>query len=262
MNPIKPFAMSFALALSLTSCANAASEIDTVRNEVKKKLPQREIQSVRTTPVKGLFEVVLAPRQVVYVDGKANYLIVGDLVDLNKKESLTEARMKELMRTDFSKLPFEHAFKLVRGDGSRKVAVFSDPDCPFCKKLEMEVINRLDNVTVYTFLLPLTSLHPDAPRKASLVWCSADRQKTWWSWMLEGKPLEGEAKCETPLDQIAALARQLDINGTPAIVFENGDIVPGAISKEAFEAKLNEKPTAAAQPAAKPAAPAAAKPAS
>jgi thiol:disulfide interchange protein DsbC len=253
MNPIKPFVMSVALALSLTSCANAASEIDTVRSEVKKKLPQREIQSVRTTPIKGLFEVVLAPRQVVYVDGKANYLIVGDLVDLNKKESLTEARMKELMRTDFSKLPFEHAFKLVRGDGSRKVAVFSDPDCPFCKKLEMEVINRLDNVTVYTFLLPLTSLHPDAPRKAALVWCSADRQKTWWSWMLEGKPLEGEAKCETPLDKIAAVAQQLDIRGTPAIVFENGDIVPGAIPKEVFEAKLNEKPAAAAQPAAKPA---------
>ncbi|MFC4161047.1 DsbC family protein [Chitinimonas lacunae] len=239
--------------LTLLACgANAAgakpqkegaASVEAVKAEVQKKFPQRPVSSVRPTPVKGLYEVVFAPRQVVYTDAKADYMLVGDLVDVARKTSMTEERVRELSRTDFSKLPLDQALKLVRGNGSRKVAVFSDPDCPFCKRLEQDVINKLDNVTVYTFLFPLTSLHPDAPRKSNLIWCQPEPQKAWTDFMINNKlPTAAPApNCTAPLEKIQVLAEQLGITGTPAMVFESGDIVSGAIPMEEFERQLVAK---------------------
>lgn len=230
------------IAIGFTACVNAANDVDDVKAVVTKKFPQQTVKSVRTTPVKGLYEVVFAPRQVIYVDAKADFAFVGgNLVDVKKKVSLTEDRMAELSRTDFNKLPFELAFKTVRGTGARKVAVFSDPDCPFCKRLEQDTMKSLDNVTVYTFLMPL-SMHPDAARKASVVWCNADRQKTWNDWMLDGKIAEGKPECEdAPLAKIAAVAQDVGVTATPTMVFESGEVVAGAIDKDAFETKLAAK---------------------
>lgn len=230
------------VAIGLTACVNAANDVDDVKAVVVKKFPQQTVKSVRSTPVKGLYEVVFAPKQIVYVDAKADFAFVGgNLVDVKKKVSLTEERMADLARTDFSKLPLDLAFKSVRGTGARKVAVFSDPDCPFCKRLEQESLKGLDNVTIYTFLMPL-SMHPDAARKASIVWCNADRQKTWNDWMLEGKIAEGKPECDdAPLAKIAAVAEQVGVTATPTMVFESGEVVAGAIDKDAFEAKLAAK---------------------
>jgi thiol:disulfide interchange protein DsbC len=138
---------------------------------------------------------------------------------------------------DFSKLPLDKAMVKVKGDGSRKIAIFSDPDCPFCKRLEPE-LEKLDNVTIYTFLYPLTALHPDAMRKATMVWCSPDRQRAWDDLMLRGKLPEGSLSCATPILEINELARSLGINGTPGIVFESGKLIPGAISSDQIEAQF------------------------
>lgn len=254
---MKAFAQRSAVliaGLSLLACgANAAggakketaapAALEAVKAEVQKKFPQRPVASVRMSPVKGLYEVVFAPRQVVYTDAKADYMLVGDLVDVAKKTSLTEERVRELSRTDFSKLPFDSALKLVRGNGSRKVAVFSDPDCPFCKRIEQDVIAKLDNVTVYTFLFPLTSLHPDATRKSNLIWCQPDPQKAWTDFMINNKlPTAAPSpNCEAPIAKLQALGEELGVTGTPAIVFESGEIVSGAIPLEAFEQYLAAK---------------------
>lgn len=235
-------ALAAVLGLGFSACVNAASEIDKIKDEVSKKFPQRPVKSIQATPVKGLYEVVFAPRQVVYVDAKVEYALIGDMVDIKKRVSLTEARVKELSRTDFSKLPLDLAVKVVYGNGSRKVAVFSDPDCPYCKKLESDTITKLENVTVYNFLYPL-SFHPDAERKSGLIWCSSDRVKAWNDWMLEGKIGDGKPDCESPVAKTAKLAAQIGVNATPTMVFENGEIVAGAVDKDTFEAKLaNKKP--------------------
>jgi thiol:disulfide interchange protein DsbC len=236
--------LAIALAgLAMTACVDAAGDPDlgTIKTELVKKFKGRTVQSVRTSPIKGLYEVVLEPRQVVYADAHGDYIVVGDLVDMKRHASLTEERMRELSRTDFSKLPFDAAFKVVKGNGARKVAVFSDPDCPFCKKLERDTLAKLDNVTIYTFLLPLTQLHPDSSRKASLIWCAQDKSKAWEGWMFEGKLPENDGSCANPLKEIEALAGKLGVQATPSMVFESGEVTAGAIDPDAFEAKLVAK---------------------
>ncbi|MGQ5524977.1 DsbC family protein [Chitinimonas sp. PSY-7] len=245
MNLIAKRIAAASVGFALAACANAAGESPaSVKAEMEKKFPQRPVTSVRATPIKGMYEVVLGSKQIVYTDAKVDHLFVGDMIDVKTRSSLTEARVRELSRTDFSTLPLDKAIKEVRGKGTRKVAVFSDPDCPFCKKLERDTIAKLDDVTVYTFLMPLAQLHPDAARKSSLIWCAEDRQKAWSNWIMDGKLVEGDGSCATPLAEIASIAEKLEINGTPAMVFESGEMVSGAIDAKEFEAKLNSKPVA------------------
>ncbi|MDO1510742.1 MULTISPECIES: DsbC family protein [unclassified Neisseria] len=180
-----------------------------------------KVQSVRTTPVTGLYEVVVNGNQVVYVNEKATHMLVGDLIDIDTRKSLTEERNLELSKVDFSGLPFDKAIKEVRGNGKLKVAVFSDPDCPFCKRLEREFA-KMNNITIYNFMMPIASLHPDAARKAQQIWCSPNRAAAWTAWMREGKMPPKVADCENPVAETTSLGEQLGFNGTPAIVFPNG----------------------------------------
>jgi thiol:disulfide interchange protein DsbC len=133
----------------------------------------------------------------------------------------------------------DKAIVKVKGDGSRKIAIFTDPDCPYCKRLEHELA-KVSNVTVYVFLLPLPQLHPDAPRKARAVWCSADPAKAWDALMLEGQePAAPGPECKDPIAEVAKVADAIGIRGTPGVAFANGKLVPGAIGAEQIEQYLN-----------------------
>lgn len=242
---LKSIALAASLLLSVAACsANAESpaSVDSVKKAFHTRFPAREVQSVAKTPVKGIYEVVVKGKQIVYVDEKVNYIFVGDLIDASQKLSLTEKRMAELNKVDWKTLPFEYAFKDVRGNGKRQMAVFTDPDCPFCKRLEQESLKDVTDVTIYTFLYPLTQLHPDAMNKAKKIWCSPDKPSTWTAFMRDGKALTGTGTCDTSaLDNIQALGEQLGITGTPTLIFPNGQLVPGAISAEEIEQLLSAK---------------------
>lgn len=243
---LKKFGLATSLAMALGGCligGNATAESkDAVAKDIKTKLqaqfPNAKVGEVSTTPIGGLYEVVLNGRHVVYVDRSVKYLMDGEMVDLQQKLSLTQKRVQELSKVDFNSLPFNDAIKIVRGNGSRKMAVFSDVDCPFCKRLENEGLKDLTDVTIYNFLMPLDQLHPDAARKSALVWCAPDQAKAWRELMLEGKLPEGDDKCATPLARTSELARTLGITGTPAIVFPSGKLVPGAIPRADIEREL------------------------
>ncbi|SFN52792.1 thiol:disulfide interchange protein DsbC [Formivibrio citricus] len=230
--------------IGLTACSASAEspkqQMEAVKATLAKQLQGKEITAVNASPMKGVFEVVLAGNMIVYTDAKAEFLIFGDMVDVAKRKSVTEERMAELRKVDFSKLPLEQAVKVVRGDGSRQLAVFSDPDCPFCKKLEQEGLKDLKNVTIYTFLMPLAQLHPDAARKSRLIWCAPDRAAAWTNWALNGKLPEGKGDCENPVEKNIQLGEKLGINGTPGLVFSSGRLVPGAIPGEQIESLLGE----------------------
>lgn len=235
-----------AAVMAAMSCSSFVMAKDANTNRIQKRFeqlyPEFRVQGVTETPVPGVYELILgqAEREIVYTDAKVNYLFTGDLIDLKTKQSLTEKRMSELSRVDVKQLPLNNALKSVRGNGQRQLIVFSDPDCPFCKQLEKELA-KLDNVTVYTFLYPLVSLHPDAERKSRQIWCSNDRVAAWDGLMRDGKALSGSDNCSNPVADNIELGRKLGFSGTPTLVFPDGRTVPGALRAEAIDARLNGK---------------------
>ncbi|MDO5638437.1 MAG: DsbC family protein [Neisseria sp.] len=208
-------------ASSATAVSGDLSKTLTAKLEKAYEGQQVKVQSIRTTPVPGLYEVVVSGNQVVYVDAKADYMLVGDLIDINSRKSLTEERSAELNKIDFSSLPLKQAIKEVRGNGKLKVAVFSDPDCPFCKRLEHEFAKMTD-ITIYSFMMPIASLHPDAARKAEQIWCQPNRTSAWIEWMRQGKLPPQAAACDNPVAETTSLGEQLGFTGTPTLVFPNG----------------------------------------
>jgi len=235
-------------ALVMLCVASSAFADDAaIKKLIKERLPELQVQGVKPAPMPGWYEV-FAGNRLFYVDEKADFIMVGSVVDAKTKRNLTEERIRDLMRVKFDILPFEDAIKIVKGDGSRKLAVFEDPDCPYCKKVEADIA-KLDNYTLYVFLYPIEQLHPDATDKSKKVWCSKDRAKAWLDLMLRNQVPKGKGDCETPIGRNIALASQLNINGTPALIFEDGRLAPGAIPKEQIEKYMSE---AEARKTAKP----------
>lgn len=177
-----------------------------------------------------MYEFVVDGRQILYLDKTMHYMLLGDVIDIDNKENLTAKRALEISAVQFDELPFEQAIKVVKGNGQVKLAVFSDPDCPHCKQLE-HTIAKIDNITVYYFLLPLENLHPDAISKSKHVWCQGEKRvQVWQDFMLKNKPIPQAAACDDPVEKNIALARQLGVNSTPTIFLENGIRIDGSVS--------------------------------
>lgn len=236
-HPIAALALAAALATPLMPALAGDADI---RQAVQGLAPGAKINSIAKTGLPGIMEVVLDGPQgpmVVYADDKGEYLMAGDLLDVKSRRNLTKERMDKLTEVKWEILPLQNAIKVVRGNGKRKLAVFSDPDCPFCKKAEQEFV-KLDNVTIYTFAYPLP-MHTDATRKSKLVWCSKDKSQAWLDLMLKGKIPEGKGDCDNPLDENLALGNKLRIDGTPAMIFPNGKRIAGYVDAGRLEGMLN-----------------------
>lgn len=238
-----------ALALSITNVTMAAptdsiestsKATSTAEHAIREALAPAgiAIDDVRPGPINGLYTVI-GGGNVVYVDATARYLIEGQAIDLKTHENLTQSELvASLPRVDWKSLPLVDAIKTVKGNGKRQMAVFSDPDCPYCHMLEERSLAQLNDVTVYTFLLPLDQRHPDATRKARLIWCADDRASAWDEWMHHGRLPEGNASCDVPLEDVAKLARELHVFGTPGLVFPDGSQLPGAQPADVIERHL------------------------
>ena len=222
------------MALLIPSVA-AASEA-TVKQAMQNKYPGVQVESVTKTPIAGIYEV-FAGSEILYVDENVNYLIVrGRLIDVARKTDLTDERMRVLTAVKFDQLPLDLAFRRVQGNGARKIAYFSDPNCPYCKKIEPDLA-KLENVTVYIFLYPV--LGQDSYEKSKAVWCSKDRVKIWDEWMLNGNPPKTSGTCDTPIEKILAFGRQKGITGTPTLFFADGQRVTGAIPADQLKKLLD-----------------------
>lgn len=229
-----------AAALLVGSGATLGGEVeDRLRATLVERLPGLSVVSITKLPQLDLYEVVGNGNRIFYTDAKGEFALMGNLIDLNTRANLTQQRQDQLNVVDFARLPLDKAIVRVKGDGSRKIAIFTDPDCPYCKRLEQELA-KISNVTVYTFLLPLPQLHPDAPRKARAVWCAKEPGEAWDALMLQGKePAAPAPECKDPIAEVASVAEQIGIGGTPGLVFANGRLVPGAISAEQIEQYLD-----------------------
>ena len=224
-------------AAAATLSLSATAQEDAIRKALAERIPQMDkIDEVRPTPMKGLYEVRIGT-DLFYTDAKGNYVIQGELIDTKARRNLTEDRINKLTAVDFAELPLKDAFTIVRGDGKRKVAVFEDPNCGYCKRFERDLQN-VDNITVYLFLYPILS--PDSAEKSRNVWCAKDRVAAWQDMMVREK-VPAAASCDTAaIQRNLAFGRKHKITGTPTLIFANGSRVPGAISAQEVEKRLAE----------------------
>ncbi len=226
--------LPFALALAFVSTVQA-DEAD-VRKAMEAKLGAK-VESVTKSGYLGLYEVYMEGN-IFYTDEKMTAFIAGgQLIDAKTMKNTTEERMRKLTAIKFSELPLERAIKQVRGNGKRVMATFEDPNCGYCKRLAKDLL-KLENATVYTFLLPILS--EDSLKKSRQIWCSSDRAKAWNDWMVDGKTPVGKEDCDTSaVDKNREFASKLKITGTPTIFFADGERVPGAMPLDRIEQKLS-----------------------
>lgn len=197
------------------------------------------IDGITRLPVGGLYEIRVG-EDIFYADPTGNYILVGNLIDLRSRENLTRQRVQEIRLAGlpvfkFGELPFDAAVKVVKGGGKRKVAIFEDPNCGYCRKLEKSILD-IGDVTIYVFLYPI--LGPDSLSKSKQVWCAKDRAKAWSGWMQQSTELVGDGTCATPLDKTLALGKKLRVEGTPTLFFQSNKRVEGVIDAATLEKML------------------------
>jgi len=232
-SPPKAVAPASPAAVRAANAPAAGDEAAEVKRLMQEKFPGLDVLSVAKSPYFGLYEV-FSGDQMVYTDAKVTYVLIGQVIDPATRTNLTEERVQALKAINVADLPLDQAIKVVRGKGERKVVVFSDADCPFCKRLE-NTLAEMDNVTAYILLYPIDQLHPDAARKSKIIWCSADRPKAWLDYMLKGTMPTNDGNCETPLPQLQVLAQKYHVVATPTLVFMDGRVIPGALPKDRLE---------------------------
>lgn len=219
------------LALLLLAGAAHADE-SAVKKSVEAWLGGK-VDAVRKTGHLGLYEIQVG-NEIYYTDEKVSLLFDGNIIDTKTRKNLTQERLNKLSAIKFSDLPLELAVKTVKGDGKRVFATFEDPNCGYCKKLAKEVAG-MNNVTIYTFLLPILSR--DSAEKSRAVWCAPDRAKAWNDLMVNGT-IPPVGTCDAPIEKVVALAQKYNIRGTPTIFLANGERIPGAIPVAQLEQKL------------------------
>lgn len=227
-----------AAATLAAAAAAARADDDAVRATLQRTFPQSLVGSIQKTPVQGLVEATVG-RQIFYVTEDGRYIVGGPLVDTVTKRNLTESRLEQLDAIPFASLNLDWAIKLVKGKGERRIAIFEDPDCPYCKELE-KTLRDIGNLTVYVFLFPIDQLHPQAADKSRAVWCAPDRAKAWDEIMRTGTVPAGPANCADPIAKIAGFARQHRINGTPTTILADGRRLVGAVPLAQLEKALQE----------------------
>lgn len=228
------------LACVLAFANGAFAQEDLIRKNLPARLPQfKQIDEVRKSEIPGLYEVRVDGAEIFYTDAKADFLIEGSLIDTRSKRNLTEERVEKLTAIKFDSLPLKDAFTIVRGNGERKMAVFEDPNCGYCKRFERD-LQKVDNVTVYMFLYPI--LGADSVEKSKSIWCAKERTTAWLDWMLRDQLATSAAGgCDaTALSRNVELGRKHKINGTPTLLFTNGSRVPGAVDSKKVEQMLSQ----------------------
>ena len=229
-------AITFIGAVLLCVGSAHAQPEQQIKTEIQKKLgANAKVKSVSPAPISGLYEVLVS-NDIFYTDGSGKYLIQGEIIELATGKNITEQRQADLNRIKWSDLNPANAIKNVRGNGSRQLAIFSDPNCGYCKRLEKS-LQQLDNVTIYTYLIPILS--PDSAQKSKQIWCSTDPYKAYIDWMINGITPSGKGECSTPLDKNMAFAKTYGVTGTPTLFFTDGSRFPGAVQITDIEKKFN-----------------------
>lgn len=211
-------------------CINSAyADEQQLSQQLKKQYPNLSFEHIASTEMKGVYSATLN-QKVVYLDEAGQHLFLGSMIRLKDQENLTQS-LNKISNTLWKELPFQNAIKIVKGNGSHQLAVFSDPNCPYCQKLEKE-LKQLDDVTIYIFLYPI---RPVSIFTTKQVWCSPNPAYTWQNLMQKRMPPQNDANCENPIQKNLQLGNQLNFEGTPGLIFANGEKLTGFMSKTEVE---------------------------
>nr|WP_315278328.1 DsbC family protein [uncultured Acinetobacter sp.] len=226
----------FSLAVLIGLCsAMSMADVATVSKNIKKQHPQLKLDNIQATEMKGIYSASM-DGQVVYLNDDAQHILAGSMIRLKDQHNLTKDLLIQQNSVDWKKLPLQDAIKSVRGTGKRQIAIFSDPNCPYCKQLEAE-LKKLDNITIYTFILPLKA-QSVAPSKQ--VYCEKNPALAWENLITKAQLPTSQTSCANPVERNMALAQRLGVNGTPAIIFSNGFKVMGAYPAAQIEQIFKE----------------------
>lgn len=225
--------LSLLASLSILAYASdmpSTKVTDQIKQNLSKNLPDLVVDRVLTTPFKGVYEVD-SGRKIFYVDETGSYAMIGNMLDLSNKQSLTEKRTTDLNIVDWNKLPLDVAIRTINGNGKNRIAIFTDPDCPFCKRLEQETVSKLKNVTIYYFLYPLP-IHPNAENDSKKILCAENSESALLAFMNKDASLGKITTCKNA-DRLTkmkdAANNQVQVTGTPTIVLPNGRIISGLV---------------------------------
>lgn len=226
----------FSLAVLMGLCsAMSMADVATVSKNIKKQHPQLKLDNIQATEMKGIYSASM-DGQVVYLNDDAQHILAGSMIRLKDQHNLTKDLLIQQNSVDWKKLPLQDAIKSVRGTGKRQIAIFSDPNCPYCKQFEAE-LKKLDNITIYTFILPLKA-QSVAPSKQ--VYCEKNPALAWENLITKAQLPTSQTSCANPVERNMALAQRLGVNGTPAIIFSNGFKVMGAYPAAQIEQIFKE----------------------
>ncbi len=234
MNLMKPVLIAALLGVALGVAAQEA----VIRKNLTERIPQlQKIDEVNKSPIAGLYEIRVNGTEIYYTDAEGNYLVQGSLIDTKLRRNITEERVEKLLAISYDSLPFKDAFTIVRGNGKRKLAVFEDPNCGYCKRFERD-LQKVDNITIQLFLYPI--LGPDSKEKSKNIWCAKDKGKVWQDWMVRDQTPK-TASCDTAaLERNVEIGHKYKISGTPTLILGDGSRVPGAIAAADLEKRLGE----------------------
>ncbi len=235
---MKRLLKSSLLALIASLSLGALAQEAAIRKNLAERLPNLpKIDEVTKTPMDGLYEVRINQSEIFYTDAGGNFIIQGNLIDTKARVDLTEQRVEKLTAIEFKDLPLKDAFTIVRGNGKRKVAVFEDPNCGYCKRFERDLA-KVDNVTVHVFLYPILS--QDSADKSRHIWCAKDKGKAFLDWMVRDVTPPAASCDASALARNVEFGKKMRITGTPTLIFANGNRVPGAIPQDRIEKLLAE----------------------
>lgn len=225
------------LVLALASFISTLSlaNVDTIKTNLTKQHPNLKIENIQATEMKGIYSGSM-DGQVVYVGEDTQHILIGSMFRLSDQKNLTKDLMLKQNSIDWKKLPLQDAVKMVRGNGKRQIAVFSDPNCPYCKQLETE-LSKLNDVTIYTFIYPIKTQSIAVSKQ---VFCEKDPALAWSNLIAKGIQPSSKKTCANPIERNLSLGKSLALNGTPAIIFSNGFKVMGAYPAQEIEKMWQE----------------------
>jgi thiol:disulfide interchange protein DsbC len=218
-----------AVVAALASWSSFAG-VEQVKTNLAKQHPELKIQNIQATEMPGIYSGSM-DGQVVYLGENAQHMLVGSMIRLKDQQNLTKDLILKQNSVDWKKLPLQDAVKTVRGTGKRQLAIFSDPNCPYCKQLEAE-LKKLDNVTIYTFIYPIK---PQSVAPSKAVYCAKDQSYAWENLIAKGIAPAGNKSCANPIERNLKLGQALGVKGTPTIIFSNGFKTSGGFPAEQIE---------------------------